>query len=159
MTTPAASARIFPDGAIIDAENCLICRLDDADDAAVVFRDELWAAEICPGFEVPGWFVLRARRHALGWQELDADELRSFGQHAQDLVKAVGGVFGSPATYVLNFGEAYPHFHCLVAARGNDIPPERRVAGIMTLRQDRLDRGAALAHVPAVREAYEALQA
>jgi len=158
MTTPAASARVFPDGAIIDVETCLICRLDEADESAVVFRDDLWAAEVAPGYEVPGWFVLRARRHALGWQELDSAELQSFGRHAQDIVTAVGWVFGAPATYLLNFGEAYPHFHCLIAARGSDVPPEKRTAGIMTLRQDRLDRDAALSHVPAVRDAYRALQ-
>lgn len=158
MTTPAASARVFPDGAIIDVETCLICRLDEADESAVVFRDDLWAAEVAPGYEVPGWFVLRARRHALGWQELDDGELNSFGRRAQRLVKAVSGVFGSPATYVLSFGEAYPHFHCLVAARGDDVPPEHRGAGIMALRQERLDRAAAVSHVAAVREAYRALQ-
>jgi diadenosine tetraphosphate (Ap4A) HIT family hydrolase len=151
----ANQGRRFPEGAIIDVPNCLICQLDDVEPDAVVFMDDLWACEVCPGFDVPGWVVLRARRHALGWQDLNAAELSSFGQHAQDLVAAVGSVFDSPATYLLNFGEAYPHFHCLVAARGDDVPPDRRVAGIMGLRSDRLDRERALAHVPDLRRAYE----
>ena len=155
MSSPAAD-RVFPDGAIIDAPNCLICHSETAEEDAVVFRDELWACEVTPGFEVPGWFVLRARRHALGWQELNPAELSSFGQRAQNLVTAVGGVFDAPATYLLSFGEAYPHFHCLVAARGDDVPPQNRLANIMTLRQDRIDRAAALESVPAVRTAYAA---
>ena len=44
--------------------HCAICALENVDDDAVVFRDDLWAAEINPGYDVPGWFVLRARRHA-----------------------------------------------------------------------------------------------
>ena len=43
---------------------CLICSMEEADPAGRVFLDELWAAEVAPGFEVPGWFFLRARRHA-----------------------------------------------------------------------------------------------
>ena len=59
------------------------------------------------------------------------------------------------ATYIVNFGESYPHFHCLVMARGDDVPPEFRGGNIVGLRKDRLDRSAALALVPAVRTAYE----
>jgi len=44
-------------------ESCLICGMESSDDESVIFRDDLWAAEIGPGMEVPGWFVLRTRRH------------------------------------------------------------------------------------------------
>ena len=144
----------FPDGAITDRERCLICQSDDAPDSAVVFRDDLWACEVTPGFEVPGWYVLRVRRHALGWAELAPNELREYGQRLQDIVTSVTEVFQSPATYVMSFGEAYPHYHCLIAARGTDVPPDRRVSNIMTLRQDRLNRDRSLDFVPAVRAAY-----
>jgi diadenosine tetraphosphate (Ap4A) HIT family hydrolase len=155
--THLSAERIFPEGSIIDVENCLICQMEDAPGEAVVFRDDLWSCEVTPGFEVPGWFVLRVRRHALGWHDLNSSELTTFGQHAKDVVDSVAEVFGSPATYLLNFGEAYPHFHVLIAARTNDIPREKRIANIMTLRQDHLDREASLASVPRVREAYEAV--
>ena len=152
----ATTPRRFPDGSITNIADCLICHLDDADESAVVFRDETWACEVTPGFEVPGWFVLRARRHALGWQELNSHELETFGQHAKDVVESVTAVFESPATYVLNFAESYPHFHCLVAARGDDVPLERRVSRILDLRNDRLDRAESLKSVGAVRARYEA---
>ena len=52
-------------GALIDANlDCLMCSMEQAEDDRVVFRDKLWAAEVVPGYEVPGWFVLRVRRHA-----------------------------------------------------------------------------------------------
>lgn len=146
----------YPDGAVTDAENCLLCHLEDAPDSAVVFRDDLWACEVTPGFEVPGWFVLRVRRHALGWAELADVEVTEYGQRVKDVVTSVAEVFQAPATYVMSFGESYPHYHCLIAARGEDVAPERRVSNIMTLRQDRLDRDRSLEFVPAVRAAYVA---
>ncbi len=155
MTTPnQARARRFPDGAVVDRSDCLICASENLDDAAVVFRDDLWACEVTPGYEVPGWFFLRVRRHALGWQELDEGELASFGERAKRLVEAITVVTDAPTTYLFNFGESYGHFHCLFVARTDEIPPERRTGNILQLRGERRDPGAALALVPAVRQAY-----
>ena len=138
---------------------CRPCRMEDADDAAVVFRDDLWACEVVPGFDVPGWFVLRVRRHALRIGGLSDRELATYGRRTRDLVGAVAEVTGAPATYVLTFGEAYPHFHSLIAARGDEVPVERRMAAILDQRADRLDRDKALALVPAVMAAYARLAA
>jgi len=153
--TDIESGRRFPDESITDADRCLICATDEVAEAAIVFRDDLWACEIVDGFEVPGWFFLRARRHALGWSELGAAELESFGRRVRDTVEAVSNATGARATYVMNFGEAYPHFHCVVTARGEDVPPEFRSGNILQLRRDKVDRGAALALMPAVRAAYQ----
>jgi diadenosine tetraphosphate (Ap4A) HIT family hydrolase len=147
----------FPDGSITDPAQCLICQLEDADDDAVVFRDGIWACEVAPGFEVPGWFFLRVRRHALGWRELKEAELSTFGEHARDLMAALEVTFTGPARYLMTFGEAYPHFHCVVTTRGDDVPPEFRSGNILRLRDTRLDRAEALRRVPAVRAAYAAL--
>ncbi|TCK21453.1 hypothetical protein [Pseudonocardia endophytica] len=137
--------------------DCLPCRMEEADPDAVVFRDDLWACEVVPGFDVPGWFVLRVRRHALRIGALTDAELATYGRRARDLVGAVTEVTGAPATYVLTFGEANPHFHSLVAARGEEVPPERRMAGILTQREDRLDPAGALAMVPTVAAVYARL--
>lgn len=156
MTAPnRARARRFPEGAVVDQPGCLICASENLDEAAIVFRDDLWACEVMPGHEVPGWFFLRARRHALGWQELDERELASFGGRAKRLVEAITAATDAPTTYLFNFGESYGHFHCLFAARTDDIPPDRRTGNILNLRDERRDPGAALALVPAVRRAYE----
>ncbi len=147
--------RRFPPAAIVDPADCLICASEGLDENAVVFRDERWAAEVTPGYEVPGWLFLRARRHALGWQELDAEELASFGDRVKRLVEAITAATDAPTTYLFNFGESYAHFHCLVAARTDDIPDDRRTGNILRLRGERRDRDAALALVPAIRRAYQ----
>ena len=140
-------------------DDCLICLMEGADDSRVVFRDDLWAAEIVPGYEVPGWFILRCRRHAERITGLDDDELASYAYRARDLVAAVSEATGAATTYQLVFGENYPHFHTLVAARGDDVPPERRAGGIMTLRLERADLAAATELLPAVRAGYQRLAA
>ncbi|MFJ9054700.1 hypothetical protein [Streptomyces sp. NPDC102409] len=134
--------------------HCLICGLDDADESAVVFRDELWAAEVAPGYEVPGWFFLRARRHAELITGLDAQELETFGRRARDMVDAVTRATGAEATYMLMFGEAFPHFHVLIAARTADVPADRRAGDILKLRAEQVDPERARALVPSVRKAY-----
>ena len=73
---------------------CLICSMEGADPASRVFLDELWAAEVAPGYEVPGWFFLRARRHAEKLTGLDDAETATFGRHAHDLVSALEQVTG-----------------------------------------------------------------
>jgi diadenosine tetraphosphate (Ap4A) HIT family hydrolase len=128
--------------------------MDEAQDDVVVFRDELWAAEIVPGYEVPGWYILRVRRHAERITGLNDDELGTFSYRARDLVAAVTEVTGAEATYLLVFGESYPHFHVLVAPRGADIPPERRTGDILKVRLEHADPAGARRLLPAVRAAY-----
>ncbi|HEY0813154.1 MAG TPA: hypothetical protein VGE11_07715 [Pseudonocardia sp.] len=133
---------------------CLICATEDAPEDAVVFRDDLWAAEIVPGYEVPGWVILRARRHAELLTGLDTPELTTLGLRARDLTAAMTEVTGAPTTYMLGFGENYRHFHLLFIARGQDIPVDRRGGEILKLRTEQVDRAAALGLVPALRSAY-----
>jgi len=134
---------------------CLLCEMEQTAPSAVVFRDELWAAEVAPGYEVPGWFFLRVRRHAERLTGLDDAELSALGHRARDLVAAVTDATAAPATYLLHFGENYRHFHALVAARGADVPAGQRGGNILGLRPGHVDRAAAVALVPSVRAAYE----
>lgn len=134
---------------------CLICSMEETGPDSRVFLDDLWAAEVAPGYEVPGWFFLRARRHAEKLTGLDDTEVATFGRHAHDLVAAVEQVTGAPAVYLLSFGESYRHFHALVAARGEEIPPAQRGGALLGLLAEGRDPDAAQALVPAVRAAYE----
>ena len=136
-------------------DDCLICSMEAADPAARVFLDELWAAEVAPGFEVPGWFFLRARRHAEKLTGLDEAETAAFGRRAHDLVSAVERVTGAPAVYLLSFGESFLHFHALVAARGDEVPPETRGWALLQLLAAGRDVPAAQAVAGDVRLAYE----
>ena len=134
---------------------CLICSMEESDPASRVFLDELWAAEVAPGFEVPGWFFLRSRRHAEKLTGLDEAETATLGRHAHDLVSAVEQVTGAPAVYLLSFGEDYRHFHALVAARGDQVPPDLRGWGLLQLLAEGRDVPAAQALAGNVRLAYE----
>ncbi|KAB8159502.1 hypothetical protein FH609_029455 [Streptomyces sp. 3MP-14] len=131
-----------------------MCGLEQSEDTGVVFRDPLWSAETVPGYDVPGWFVLRARRHAERVTGLNEAELASFGPRARDLVAAVTEATGAPATYLLAFGENHRHFHVLVTARGADVPADRRNGDILRLRTERADPAAAARLVPEVRRAH-----
>ena len=135
--------------------SCLICSMEESDPAGRVFLDELWAAEVAPGYEVPGWFFLRARRHAEKLTGLDEEETAVFGRRAHDLVSAVERVTGAPAVYLLSFGEDYRHFHALVAARGDQVPPQTRGWALLQLLAGGRDVPAAQAVAADVRLAYE----
>jgi diadenosine tetraphosphate (Ap4A) HIT family hydrolase len=139
----------------VPGSDCLICSMEEADPASRVFLDELWAAEVAPGYEVPGWFFLRARRHAEKLTGLDDAEAATFGRHAHDLVSAVERVTGAPAVYLLSLGENYLHFHALVAARGDQVPPELRGWALIKLLAAGRDVSAAQALAGDVRLAYE----
>lgn len=135
-------------------DDCLICTTEDADESCVVFRDDLWAAEIVSGYDVPGWVILRARRHAERITGLNDEEVDTFGRRARDLVAAVSEVMAAPATYLLVFGESYPHFHVLVTPRADDVPADRRAGDILKLRTEAADPEAARALVPALARTY-----
>jgi diadenosine tetraphosphate (Ap4A) HIT family hydrolase len=105
--------------------------------------------------EVPGWFVLRTRRHAETIAGLDDAEADALGRRMRTLVAAVAEVTGAPATYQLVFGEDNRHFHTLVTARGEHIPGDRRRGDILKLLDDgQRDLAACQAIVAKVRAAY-----
>lgn len=136
------------------ARSCLICEQEAADDSVTVFRDENWAAGIVPGYQVPGWIVLRVRRHAENIDALSEAELATLGRRARDLVAAVRRVTGAEAVYYMVFGEAYPHYHALITPRGADVPPAERTGAILPRRLDHADLAAATALIPDIRSAY-----
>jgi diadenosine tetraphosphate (Ap4A) HIT family hydrolase len=134
---------------------CLICEQEDADDSMTVFCDDGWAAGVVPGYDVPGWFVLRVRRHAEGLEGLTGTELAAFGRRARDLTAAVRTVTSAAATYLMVFGEANPHFHALITPRTADVPAEMRTGDILKLRLGHADLAGARKMVPVVRAAYQ----
>lgn len=135
---------------------CLICEQEEADDALSVFcEDDGWSAGVVPGYDVPGWVVLRIRRHAEGMDGLTDAELAAFGRRARDLIAAVRAVTGAAATYLMVFGEANPHFHALITPRTADVPAERRTGDILKLRLSHADLAGATTLVPVLRTAYQ----
>lgn len=132
---------------------CLPCDLEGAGAATVVFRDDIWSCDVADGYDVPGWFILRLRRHAEGWSGPTPAELAGFGPLSQRVTAAIQAATGAPTVYFLSFGENYPHFHFLVIARTGELAPEHRGAGILALRAERRDLDTSLAVAARVRQA------
>ena len=132
--------------------DCLPCDLETAESAAIVYRDANWSCEVADGYDVPGWYILRLRRHAEGWGGPSAEELTSFGPISQQLAAAIQSATGASNVYFLSFGENYPHFHFLVIARDAELPPESRGAAILGLRAAGRDLDASLALGARVRD-------
>jgi diadenosine tetraphosphate (Ap4A) HIT family hydrolase len=122
----------------------LPCDLEAADQDQIVYRDDTWSCEVADGYDVPGWFILRLRRHAEGWGGPTADELSNFGPVSQRIATVIQEATGATGTYFLSFGENYPHFHFLVIARDADLPPQSRGAAVLELRATNRDRTQAL---------------
>ena len=136
-------------------ESCLICGMESSDHESVIFRDDLWAAEIGPGMEVPGWFVLRTRRHAELITGLHDAEVDGLGRRLRALVAAVAAATRAPATYQFVFLENNRHYHALVAARCEHVPADRRGGNLLKLLDEgHRDLAACQAMVPEVRAAY-----
>ena len=133
--------------------DCLPCDLEAAESAAIIYRDNNWSCEIADGYDVPGWFILRLRRHAEGWSGPTAEELSDFGPISQKVATAIQKATGATGVYFMSFGENYPHFHFLLMARDADLPPESRGAAILGLRADGRNRAASLAIGQKVRDA------
>ncbi len=132
---------------------CLPCDLESAPSDAVVYRDADWGCEVAEGYDVPGWYVLRVRRHAEGWPALTTSEATAFGIVSQRVTRAIQAATGASNVYFLSFGENYSHLHFLLIARPPGLPPELRGAAILSLRAEHRDQPAALASAAAVRQA------
>lgn len=133
---------------------CVPCSLEHADPSLVLFRNDSWACEVFPGFEVPGWFVLRTRRHVEHMRGLDEREAATYGRCLRDLTAAVSDALGVETVYTVSFGERHPHFHSLVIGRGNDVPEQYRSASLLTLRESLLDLDASKVVASKVAAAY-----
>ena len=121
--------------------------------AAVVFRNDAWSCEVADGYDVPGWFILRLRRHAEGWAEPTTAELTDFGPLSQRMTAAIREATGAPTVYFMSFGENYPHFHFLLIARDAEVAPEHRGAAVLARRAEDRDRDASLTVASQVRAA------
>lgn len=136
--------------------DCLPCDLEASEPSRIVYRDADWSCEIADGYDVPGWFILRLRRHAEGWAGPTTDELAHFGPVSQRVSAAIQAATGATGVYFMSFGENYPHFHFLVIARDADLPAESKGAAILARRADSRDLDTSLAVGERVRSALAA---
>lgn len=152
--TGSTVAAVDIGGTAIPVLGCLICSQETESEAARVFTDDRWAADVVRGYEVPGWLILRLRRHAVGIEALTPEELAEFGVRVEHLARAVRRATNAVRTYLMVFGEANPHFHVLIVPRLEDTPPNRRLGDILKTRFELADRRASLDMVPILRDEY-----
>ena len=93
------------------------------------------------------------RRHAIGSAALNDAEQGSLGPLLARLTAAITLATGAEKVYVVAFGEAFPHWHFLLMARGKDVEVAHRGAALMLHREQYIDRAAALAAADNVRGA------
>jgi hypothetical protein len=126
--------------------DCRLCEREQSDgpEGGWVYQDNWWSVGISDGFEVPGWLVAQLRRHSVGLNSLNAEELLSAGPLLARLSTAITEITGAEKVYVVAFGENFPHWHFLLMARGAQIPSEHRGPQLMLSRQQYRDYPAAL---------------
>jgi diadenosine tetraphosphate (Ap4A) HIT family hydrolase len=139
------------------SSDCVVCAQEHAAAADIVVAGPRWGASVFPGYEVPGWVVLRLRRHVPTLRELSTAQARDFGEQARRLAAAIEHVTGAPRTYLMIFGEAHAHFHALLAPRTDDVAPEFRGARILDLRTRSADLDRSRALAAQIRAAHEAM--
>ena len=116
-------------------------------------QDETWSVGVAEGMEVPGWLTGQIRRHAVGAAALNQTEQASLGPLLARLTAAITEVTGAEKVYCVAFGEAFPHWHFLLMARGDGVEPAHRGAALMLNRAQYLDPSAALAAAARIRSA------
>ena len=134
-------------------DGCIPCALEDAAAESIVLRDETWSVEIPPGLEAPGWYFLRLRRHAEGWNGLTPEEAAGFGAVSQRLEAAIRSATGVEKVYFMSFGENHPHFHYLVIARPLELDATARGAAIVARLSEFRDPQGSLEVATHVRDA------
>lgn len=143
---------------VIDGElptkPCFPC-VNEVRNLGIVFRDGLWAGEVAEGFDIPGWVMLRTRRHVERITSLNDAELSSFPFRLRDLISAVSEVMDSPVTYFVSFNERNPHFHVLIIPRPRDLKRELRSWNIARLKEDARDSAVARRAAPELRASYD----
>jgi len=118
-----------------------------------VYQDENWSVGIAKGIDVPGWLTGQIRRHAVGTEALNLAEQNSLGPLLSKLTAAIKKVTGAEKVYLVAFGEAFPHWHFLLMARGAEVDSAHRGAALMLHRDEYIDREGAIAAAAKVREA------
>jgi len=105
---------------------CGICQAnagEGASQAVTVFENELWTVrQIGPALGVPGWMMLVTQRHAAGPAHLDDREAGSLGLLLRHLERVLEQVTGALRIYTATMNESFPHFHCHMVPRYENMP-------------------------------------
>ena len=133
---------------------CELCSLEagGGPEGGWVYQDDNWSVGMSKGLEVPGWLTGQIRRHAVGTAALSQPEQDSLGPLLTRLTAAITHVTAAEKVYIVAFGEAFPHWHFLLMARGAEVESAHRGAALMLHREQYVDRAAAIATADQIRQ-------
>ncbi len=101
--------------------DCAICQSNAGElDApgGVVFENDLWLIHHTGApFPLAGWFLLQPQRHVQGPARFDAAEAANFGPALSHFMRTLERVTGAERSYVVAFGESFPHMHAHLIPR------------------------------------------
>ena len=134
-----------------NSSECKLCEFGRTNDW--LFDDGLWQVGPLPTTSQPGWIMMQLRRHAGELDDLSEEELSSYGAVAAKLTRALRATTNARVIYMIKIGEYVPpHFHVQFVARGDDVSPEDRGAGLMANREKYSSPQAATAVADQVRK-------
>jgi diadenosine tetraphosphate (Ap4A) HIT family hydrolase len=142
-----------------DLHACHVCILADAPEAPrVLYVDDLWMAVTAT--DAPGWVMLLARRHSLGWLwEMQDAEAETYGLQLRDISATICAVTRAERVYLMALGENTLHYHCLLIPRFDDTPVDMRGAALLGHASDLADPERAQEITAALRDGLQARRA
>lgn len=102
--------------------DCPICEASLTTPA--LFENDLWAVgPMSLGVALPGWMVMRSRRHVGGPAHFTDEEAANFGPALRHLERTLEEVSGALRIYTAAWGEGALHFHAHMIPRyeGADV--------------------------------------
>jgi diadenosine tetraphosphate (Ap4A) HIT family hydrolase len=101
------------------------CEFCDHEPVCVILSTTSWIVHTHPELGVPGWYVLRTRRHIENLAALSSDEAAELGGTLSRLAVALADVIDVTKVYVLGLSERISHLHFLIATRPTALEPMR----------------------------------
>lgn len=133
------------------SSSCVLCSHAESDPFEI-YRDQWWAAAIFPGFEVPGWYVLRLLRHAEGLAAMRDAEAEALGPALRRVSSAISTVCRTDVVYATCYGEDNRHLHLLVTARPDTVPAQLRRGRLADMADQLVDAADAIRTAAEVQE-------
>ena len=106
-------------------ENCLACDIITGKKKApggIIYENEYWMVDHSVPALIPGFLIIKPKRHCEQIAQLSEKEMASFGPIVHRTCQALSQVVNPEKVYVASFGEYVKHVHFFVIPRTSDMP-------------------------------------
>ncbi|PZC42900.1 MAG: Diadenosine tetraphosphate (Ap4A) hydrolase [Chloroflexi bacterium] len=133
--------------------DCQICEANAS--GSSLFENDLWVVgPMSLGVAVPGWMVMRSRRHVGGPAHFNDAEAANFGPALRHLERTLEEVTGALRIYTAAWGESVAHFHAHLIPRYESMPVDGKPWALFDRIGAEETAGSEAAEVSRVAEAY-----